>query len=118
VSKKPITYSSYRRKIVSKELETKHPFNAPSLGENFVLKIRTSKSNGRLSSVATVVEERGSFVTYRVFHDYYRIVINGGNKRATQKAIDTQHQEALEMLDTITADALSHYAEIAAKEVA
>jgi len=103
---------------VAKDQTTTYPFSAPSLGENFFLSIRTSKSNGRLLSIATVAEKSGSFTTYRVYHDYYRIVINGGNKRATQKAIDTQHQEAVEMLGTITADALRHYAEIAAKEAA
>jgi hypothetical protein len=103
---------------MAKDQQTKYPFNAPSLGENFFLNIRTSKSNGRLLSIATVAQQRGYLTTYRVFHDYYCVVINGGNKRATQKAIDTQHQEAVKMLETITADALRHYAEIAAKSAA
>jgi hypothetical protein len=103
---------------MAKDQQTKYPFSAPSLNENFFLNIRTSKSNGRLLSIATVSEQDGNFTTYRIYHDYYRIVINGGNKRATQNAIDKQHQEALDMLPDIFADALRHYAEIAAKEAA
>jgi hypothetical protein len=103
---------------MAKDQQTKYAFSAPSLNENFFLNIRTSKSNGRLLSIATVAEESGAFTTYRIYHDYYRIVINGGNKRATQKAIDKQHQEAVNMLGDITADALRHYSEIAAKNAA
>lgn len=85
-------------------------FNAPTLGDNFFLKIRTGKNTrtGRLETIASVHEKRGAFETHRAFYDYFEAIIYS-DKRGTQKAIDDQHAEALGMLDHITQRARDHY---------
>lgn len=85
-------------------------FNAPTLGENFYLKIRTGKNQhtGRIESIASVYEKDGAFETHRAFYDFFEGIICS-NKRGTQKAIDTQHAEAMAMLDQITQRAKDHY---------
>ena len=86
------------------------PFNAPTLGDNFFLRISTGKNQytGRLESKASVYEKDGFFETHRVPFDYFEALIYS-NKRGTQKAIDTQHAEALAMLEQITQRARDHY---------
>ena len=79
------------------------------LGEGWQLDIGTRKSeNGELVTSASVGKVERDFVRHRVFTDYSRRVFRRA-ARCTEKNIETQHKEALAMLDTIMADVRAHY---------
>lgn len=76
------------------------------------LDITTRKGNsaGIVSHVTVGRVERG-FVTHRLYTDYSRYVFKREGK-CTEKAVSTQHDEALAMLETIVADVRDHYARL------
>lgn len=73
------------------------------------LTIKTYKYYGHLLSRAHIGFLNGGFETVRMYQDYAQRVVDS-QKRATRKAVETQHAEALAMLDDIKAAAIAHYA--------
>mgnify|MGYP000947375966 CR=1 FL=1 len=92
-------------------LTTNISLESSLLGENYFLKIRTDKNRntGRIESIASVHKLDGNFATHRRFQDYIEAIIYS-DKRGTQKAINTQHEQALDMLDLVKSRALEFYA--------
>lgn len=87
-----------------------HPFSDL---EGWTLKIRTDKYSGALKTLASVCRierENGYTVEHFGFpDDFLMCLIEERGKRATQKAIDTQHAQALAMLPAIKQYAANHY---------
>jgi hypothetical protein len=79
------------------------------LGDCWQLDISTRKSeNGELVTSASIGKLERGFVTHRVFTDYSRRVFRK-TARCTEKNIETQHKEALALIDQIMADVRAHY---------
>jgi len=80
------------------------------------LSVETRGSRGRISSVANVtfknISRCGNFKSqrYTMFQDYTRTIQTLTVKRCTQKQVDACHAQAMQQLDEIQQEALSHYA--------
>lgn len=72
------------------------------------LKISTYKHSGNLMTRCTVHFAGGGFHTHRLYQDYSQ-VWDAQPVRATRKAIDTMHTDAMNNLETIKAAACKHY---------
>ena len=85
----------------------------PGEGKRFVIELSTSKNNSRktMDTLASVSETDGRFVTFKLFHDFSERILSSPCKRATKKAIETQHSKAIAMLSEIKAMAVAHYAD-------
>lgn len=96
-----------------------HPF---SNLEGWTLKIRTDKYSGALKTLASVCRiehENGYTVEHFGFpDDFLTVVIEEHGKRATQKAINTQHAQALDLINQIKSAALAHYYKKHAADIA
>lgn len=88
--------------------KSSNTYDMSAIGEGARLQILTDKFNGKLESIASVHKQDDGFTTTRIFHDFYVCILASTN-RATQKAIDTQHAQALEQLEDIKASAIIHY---------
>lgn len=90
------------------------------LGDERVLTITTMKRwNGSLSTTASVQTRSYTcgipVLTFKMGRggDFHRTIL-AEQIRATEKAVRTQHEQALGHLSTIKGQALEHYAETAA----
>lgn len=78
---------------------------------NRVLKISTRKGqSGGLFSTATVASrEQGTpWETFAIYQDFYLRLAHVA-MRATQKNIDTLHDQSMALIDQIKSNAMSHY---------
>jgi len=85
----------------------------PDIAPNAYLRIRTGKVNGCLKSIASVYAKSDGFETHAMGMgsggDYYQ-PIDSVDKRATQKAIDTLHDNAIAVyLEEVKQLARDHY---------
>lgn len=80
------------------------------LSEDHVLSIQTSKGrHGMLMTYASRHTKEGEGLVHALFKDFNLRVI-ADKARATKKAVETQHQTALDQLDDIIAKCEAHYA--------
>lgn len=79
------------------------------IGGGRQLQLFTRKMKGKLVTAASVGRVDGAFFTHVIFEDFYR-VLERADVRVTEKAVQAQHAEYLEMLPAIVADAEEHYA--------
>jgi len=83
------------------------------IAPNAYLRINTSKLNGYIKSVASVYAKGNDFETHAIGMgsggDYYQ-PIDSVDKRATQKAMDTLHNNSIAVyLDEVKQLARDHY---------
>jgi len=63
---------------------------------------------GNITTTATVGKQNGNSFTYEPFKDFNQTLISSSD-RCTKPAVERQHNAAIEMLDSIRTQALSHY---------
>jgi len=61
-----------------------------------------------ITTTATVGKKNGYMFTYEPFKDFNQTLISSSD-RCTKPAVEKQHNAALEMLDSIRTQALTHY---------
>lgn len=77
-------------------------------GTPFTLRISTRKINKQLATTASCHVRNGAMETHRVYQDFYARLLTD-TVRVTEKAVTTQHNEALAQLDRILEMAKGHY---------
>jgi hypothetical protein len=89
------------------------------LPDGKTLKLSTSKrgNGGGVSTYATVGISSDNCFSFVVFQDFSKMILTE-KTRVTEKAVRTQHQQALDNLEALEADIADHYAELAKKEFA
>lgn len=79
------------------------------LDNDKILNITTMKrSNGLLSTTASVGTLKDGFISHMMFQDYAKTLISE-KVRVTTKAVENQHNAALESIETIKADIEQFY---------
>lgn len=84
--------------------------DAPELGANRVITVNTGKrSNGMVSTSATVQKRDGAFMSFIMFQDLHRTLVAEA-LRCTSKTVEDQHTRALALMDGFMAEARLKYA--------
>lgn len=77
-------------------------------GTPFTLRISTRKINKHLATTASCHVCNGNSETHRVYQDYYARLLTDA-VRVTEKAVTTQHNEALGQIDRILGMVQEYY---------
>jgi len=77
-------------------------------GTPFHLKISTRKINKQLATTASCHVCNGNSETHRIYQDYYQRLLTDA-VRVTEKAVTTQHHEALGQIDRILGMVREYY---------
>jgi hypothetical protein len=81
----------------------------PDIADRY-LRVSTSKrSNGSVSTVATVIKREGGFDTYIVFQDFSKTIASNKFARVTEKVIKAQQEAALAGIAAVAQEAVVQY---------
>ena len=86
----------------------------PDVGENFVLRIATSKwGKGTVVTNASVSKRDGYFLSHRLYEDYSKVILSEVT-RCTEKTVRSQHASVTGMVEAVIGAVREHYAKEAA----